>query len=754
MHSNPRSRRRIAALLALFSGLVIALSGAIAEANSAYFGFHIQGQRSDTGSGDETYWLVPSPKPYVFHTSFEFLGLNGAQDLFYDRARGTLWVADTNNNRVVELTKEGQLLREIRQLAGFAEWEAATRENFAQAYRHSMGVDVEILEGDALNQFLQAERAFVDQQLARYRGRTGNSLSRPEGIFVNEEGEIFVADTANKRIVIFHPDGTLKQILPEPVNVLLGEDFDYQPSKLVQDHRNYIYVVNKSDYRGMLTLDAQGEFRGFFAPNKVGFTLRRVLIRLFASEAQRQKLGKELPPPHSNVFLSPDGDIYTSSEYELKNQIKKLNPVGSDVMNRKEIGDGYYGFALPRGDQVITPKFVDLTVNRDGIISAVDAPNGIIYQYDADRNLLTMFGGRGEENGKFGFPTSIETDELGLLYVLDKDRNNIQVFRPTHFAQLVHRASGLYVEGHYALAAEPWQEALKLNTNYNLAHRGLGKAYDKLGLWEEALDEYRFGEDRIGYSEVFAKLRHEWIRDHFGLFVILVVLASVAIYFFVQFMKWLLRRPWEEAGPVTRTIQMLWSVAVHPYEGFWVLKREGKGSLTAALVLMLLVLSVRIADIMLTSYQIGDIDPRNANLLVEIVRILVPWILWCVCNYGVTTITDGEGFFRDNVIATAYAFGPYLLTKPIGIALSHILTRSEKSYIETLDFATVVWVAILIIIHVQVTHNFTLRKTFGTAGLTVFGMICFIAVAGLAYTLTDQIVRFAREVAIELTIRG
>src|SRR5690606_27214750 len=122
----------------------------------------------------------------------------------------------------------------------------------------------------------------------------------------------------------------------------------------------------------------------------------------------------------------------------------------------------------------------------DGIISAVDAANGIVYQYDDDRNLLTMFGGRGEENGKFGFPTSIETDEEGLLYILDKDRNNIQVFRPTYFAQLVHEASGLYVEGHYALAEGPWREALKLNTNYNLAHRGIGKAYDKLGLWEEA----------------------------------------------------------------------------------------------------------------------------------------------------------------------------------------------------------------------------------------------------------------------------
>src|SRR5690606_16039583 len=355
-------------------------------------------------------------------------GLNGPQDLFYQKDGGYLWVADTGNHRIIQLTKDGEFVREIRQIVG----------------------------GD-------------DDLVNRLGGRR---LNAPEGVFVNDDGEIFIADTMNKRIVQLHPDGTLKRIFPEPQSVLLGDDFDYRPTKVVEDQRKYLYVVNRSDYRGLILLDRDGEFRGFFAPNKVGFSLRRVLIRLFGTEAPRGTVSKELPPPHSNIFLAPSVYIYTSTTYDQINQIKKLNGVGTDVMNRDAIGDYRYGYIIERNNRAVWPNFVDLTVNEQGIISAIDAANGIIYQYDDDRSLLTMFGGKGEENGKFGYPISIETDPEGNLYILDKDRNNIQVFRPTYFAQLVHAASELYVDGHYALAEGPWREALKYNTNYNLAHRG------------------------------------------------------------------------------------------------------------------------------------------------------------------------------------------------------------------------------------------------------------------------------------------
>ena len=52
----------------------------------------------------------------------------------------------------------------------------------------------------------------------------------------------------------------------------------------------------------------------------------RIIIQLFATEAQKKL--RDLPTPHSNLHLDESGFIYTSTIYERKNQIKKLNAVG------------------------------------------------------------------------------------------------------------------------------------------------------------------------------------------------------------------------------------------------------------------------------------------------------------------------------------------------------------------------------------------------------------------------------------------
>ena len=79
---------------------------------------------------------------------------------------------------------------------------------------------------------------------------------------------------------------------------------------------------------------------------------------------------------------------------------------------------------------------------------------GLIYEYDNSGNLLFSFGGRAVSNDRYGLFTSaaaIDLDEEGFVYVLDKERGFVQVFAPTEFAMLNHRAiydleKGNYVE--------------------------------------------------------------------------------------------------------------------------------------------------------------------------------------------------------------------------------------------------------------------------------------------------------------------
>ena len=147
----------------------------------------------------------------------------------------------------------------------------------------------------------------------------------------------------------------------------------------------------------------------------MGWSLRRLLIRLFATEAQKERFARDLPPPHSNIFLRDDGFFYTTTIYETTNQIKRLSPVGVNVYPA-----GFYGERVRQGWQWVMPRFIDLTVNQYGVISALDSSSSKVYQYDQDGNLLLVFGNKGEGKGFVSNAASIDVDSNGLYISLTK----------------------------------------------------------------------------------------------------------------------------------------------------------------------------------------------------------------------------------------------------------------------------------------------------------------------------------------------
>jgi DNA-binding beta-propeller fold protein YncE len=414
-----------------------------------------------------------APLPYLF--DFEIDGLykesgtfKNPADIFIDHEYN-VWIADTGNNRVVKFDEKG-------------------------AYQRDFGVE----EGPG-------------------------KLNAPEGIFISQRGEVWVADRGNGRIVQYTPNGEFVKELGKPRSKLLEEDQVYQPNKLTIDRRGYIYVLNGGgDYRGIFLLDSEGEFRGFFGANRLKFDLMRLLIRTFTTEAQKKQISKVLPTHHANLFTDARGFIYTVSPLSQKDQIKKLNSIGKDVYSPEE---KEYGMNMRRGNQLVRPQFVDVAVDDQGIVSALDFNSGLIYQYDQSTNLLAIFGGRGAQRGKFELPQSLAVGRDGRIYVLDANRNTVQVFRRTEFAELVHKGSRLYFDGFYDQAADVWREVLRRDANYELAHTGLGKAHFKRGAYVEAMAEYMIARNKDGYSQAFGEWRHGFLRENFGWVLPLIIFA-------------------------------------------------------------------------------------------------------------------------------------------------------------------------------------------------------------------------------------
>ena len=190
----------------------------------------------------------PIPRPYVpvrtlSVTASTGRSLNAPQDLFLAPS-GDLVVADTGNHRVLVLSPSGEVKREITEAGGLP-------------------------------------------------------LSKPQGVFVDELGHLFIADSSNARIVHLSPDGTFIEAFGKPETGYLTSIDLYTPTKvLFSASTGYLYTIMGKE---LLTLNANNEFKGYFAANQLGFSLKNRLIQMFATEEQKKRLRKPEPVSFQNI---------------------------------------------------------------------------------------------------------------------------------------------------------------------------------------------------------------------------------------------------------------------------------------------------------------------------------------------------------------------------------------------------------------------------------------------------------------------
>jgi len=179
------------------------------------------------------------------------------------------------------------------------------------------------------------------------------------------------------------------------------------------------------------------------------------------------------------------------------------------------------------GENGMDARLVDLTVDKNSIVTAIDQRTGKIYQYDREGNLLCVFGGIGATRGYFTMPVAIDGDQQGNLYVLDKERGLIQVFRRTRFMELVHEGIALYDAGRYDESQAIWEQILAADSTYLLAYIHMGDVLYKQEDWRSSMEMYEMANDKSRYSKAF----EAWKKDMFRqFFVPVMAVAGVGLY--------------------------------------------------------------------------------------------------------------------------------------------------------------------------------------------------------------------------------
>jgi len=602
-----------------------------------------------------------------------------------------------------------------------------------------------------------------------------DALSKPSGIYVTDT-EIYVADTGNSRVVIFDKRGNLNCIVPEPSSDVFPENSVYTPIAVAADKAGRIYVVSSTTNYGVISLNRDGSFNNFIGPQKVTYNAFDLLWRSFMSEAQKAKTAKLVPTEYNNLTIDKEGILYvtTSSIDETQQQnaienrskapdyapVKKLNPNGSDVMSRN-------GFYPPSGEVKVNKMLtsdvkiagastiVDVALGPSGMWSIIDQKRSRIFTYDSNGTLLFAFGDIGEQVGQISETSLAAIDYQGSnLLVLDKSNDTITVYRRTQYGDLIASALQNTLDNNYGQSVDYYKRILQYNGNYDSAYIGIAQSLYRSGDYEGAMKYCQVAFDTENYSMAFAALRKGWIEKYVYLIPVIIVLVCWLLGKFFKYTTKVNKAgiKYKEKRSIKEELCYAFHILTHPFDGFWDLKHEKRGSVKGATILLVITVITFIYQAMGQGYLYNPYY-KGINFVLTISSVVLPVALWVLSNWALTTLFEGEGSLKDVYITTCYSLLPLPLLIIPAVLFSNVTVLDEMALVNLFSTFAFVWTGMLLFFGTMVIHDYTIGKNLITILGTIVGMAFIMFIGILFSSLVQKIFSFGYNIYVELSLR-
>lgn len=365
---------------------------------------------------------------------------------------------------------------------------------------------------------------------------TEDHFSAPTGVCVSQKEQLYVADRENKRIVVLDDKDSVVRIVENPQSDVLGEGFVFKPLKISVDYADRIYCIAQNMFQGIMVFETDGNFTGFFGTIDVSLSLWEKFWKKVATKEERKNQTLYIATEFTGIDIDEDGFVYaTNIDKSGVQGVRRLNPRGEDVIKKGR--NGNVGGDLWIGSQGAysgPSQITDVVYRGHGIYSLLDRKRGRIFTYDHEGNLLYIFGGLGTQKGTFNTPSAIEQWENGLL-VLDANRAEIYKFAPTEYGGLINEAVALRHDGDEAQAVFLWARVLELDENNELANSGIGKAYLSAGDNATAMRYLKIGMNRDYYSIAFKRYRSEILRKYLGPVLTVTLVLTAGFWLITKF---------------------------------------------------------------------------------------------------------------------------------------------------------------------------------------------------------------------------
>lgn len=281
----------------------------------------------------------------------------------------------------------------------------------------------------------ELKRSFLGKIRDFFIGRDPDlGLGKPYGLCHDGDRKLYVVDTARKAVVVLDfRKGKARVIaslgaygrLVEPVNAILDADGNL--------------VVADTGLRKLVVFDPEGNFDHFIGEGEltspVGLALHPAGDRLYVSDSNRHEvkifsLGGELLGSIGErgdqqgqfyhplgIGIHPDGMLYVVDSFHFAVQVFDL--------------DGHFKFSFGSTKEAMgslaRPRAI--AFDSDGHVYVTDALRNNVQIFEPDGTKAMDFGMHGLQPGQFRLPAGICTTEDDRIFVVDSVNGRIQEFR-------------------------------------------------------------------------------------------------------------------------------------------------------------------------------------------------------------------------------------------------------------------------------------------------------------------------------------
>ena len=194
-------------------------------------------------------------------------------------------------------------------------------------------------------------------------------------------------------------------------------------------------------------------------------------------------------------------------------------------------------------------------------------------------------------------------------------------------------------------------------------------------------------------------------------------------------------------------------VIFHPFDGFWDLSHERRGTLAAAHTFLGLFLLTWVLRLMCTNFQFISAPLQYINIYEQCGSLLLPFLILCLANWGLSTLFDGKGRFSDIYMAMCYALVPFILIQLPLVLLSHLISFDEYAYYTVLAGISVIWSLALVFVGLMEVHDYSAGKTVIFLVATVVGAMIILFLILVFFSLLSDAVGYFVSLYREIVCR-